>query len=84
MPSETTRGPEVPHGKRVLIPVAKAVRHHLPGGAAGFVWNHPFGLVVKDDAGSRFLRVPDWTRRIQWSLLAAGLAAGMLARLLRR
>lgn len=84
MSSETTRGAEVPHGERVLIPVAKAARHHLAGGGGGFVWNHPFGLVVRDDGGSHFLRVPDWTRRIQWSLLAAGLAAGMLARLLRR
>lgn len=82
--AETRAGGEVGHGKRVLIPMARALLLRLPGSAGGLVWNRPFGVLVREGASGRLVRVPDWTRRIQWSLLAAGLAAAVLARLFRR
>jgi hypothetical protein len=48
------------------------------------VWSRPFGVVVKEGASHRFVRVVDPTRRIQWALLAGGLTAAILVRLFRR
>jgi len=74
----------IEHGERTLIPLARTLRLRLPGVAAGMVWSRPFGVVVKEGASHRFVRVVDPTRRIQWALLAGGLTAAILVRLFRR
>jgi hypothetical protein len=81
---ETKAGEEVAHGKRVLIPLARSLRLRLPENAGGLVWSRPFGVLVREGARDRLIPIADWTRRIQWSLLAAGFAATVVARLVRR
>jgi len=74
----------IEHGERTLIPLARTLRVRLPGVAAGMVWSRPFGVVVKEGPSHRLVRVVDPTRRIQWALLAGGLATAILVRLFRR
>jgi hypothetical protein len=81
---EIRLGEKVTHGERVLIPLSRSLRLRMPGHAGGLVWNRPFGIVVREGASSRLVRVVDATRWIQMSLLAAGIAGAVLARLVRR
>jgi hypothetical protein len=81
--NETSRGTPIALPERVLIPVSRALRVRLPGGAGGLVWSRPFGVEINERWLSRFVRVPDRTRKIQIRLLATGLAAAVLLRLLR-
>jgi hypothetical protein len=84
MAFETWKEAEVADGNRVLVPLARSLRLRLPGNAGGLVWNRPFGVLVREEARGRLVHIADWTRRIQWSLLAAGFAAAVVARLVRR
>lgn len=84
MAIETTAGTPVGHGDRVLRPVARVLALRLPGGTGAFVWNRPLGVAVEENGRSRWLRVPDRTRQIQWLILGVGLAAGLLVRRRRR
>jgi hypothetical protein len=81
---ETRLGERVTDGERVLLPLSRSLRLTLPGRAGGLVWNRPFGVLVRESASSRLVRVVDATRWIQTSLLAAGIAGAVLARLVRR
>ncbi|HSP94788.1 MAG TPA: hypothetical protein VLU06_09570 [Thermoanaerobaculia bacterium] len=78
---ETSRAEGFRHGGRLLVPISRTVTVRLPGRAGGLVWNRPLAVEVQESGGRRFLSVPDWTRRLQWILLGAGAAAGILLRL---
>ena len=43
----------------------------------GFVWNRPVSIQVEDESGVRRIPVPDVTRYVQWSLLAASAALAL-------
>jgi len=75
---ETSRGDEVEHGNRVLVPIGKSVCvsfSHLPG---AIVWTRPMGVEVHEAGEERLLPVHDWTRQLQWLFLCAGMAGGLL------
>jgi hypothetical protein len=84
MAFETWKEVEVAAGNRVLVLLTRSLRLRLPGNAGGLVWNRPFGVLVREGTRDRLVPIADWTRRIQWSLLAAGFAAAVVARLVRR
>jgi hypothetical protein len=84
MAFETWKEVEVADGNRVLVLLTRSLRLRLPGNAGGLVWNRPFGVLVREGTRDRLVPIADWTRRIQWSLLAAGFAAAVVARLVRR
>ncbi|HEY3122988.1 MAG TPA: hypothetical protein VGK70_02875 [Thermoanaerobaculia bacterium] len=80
---ETSRGDEIEHGDRLLVPIGKSLRvsfSHLPG---GIVWTRPLGVEVHEAGEERFLPVHDRTRQLQWLLLCAGMAGGLLLHLVR-
>jgi hypothetical protein len=81
---ETTRGPAREAAGKVLIPVARSLLLRAPASRATLVWSRPLGVEVLSGGERRFLAVEDTTRRIQWLLLGAGLAAGLLLRWRRR
>ena len=76
------RGASARLGGRVLVPFAKTIRVTFPRRGA-LVWNRPAGVEVEERGELRFLPVPDWTRRIQWALLAAAAAVFLLSRFFR-
>ncbi|HLN57906.1 MAG TPA: hypothetical protein VK416_05055 [Thermoanaerobaculia bacterium] len=80
---ETWRAEGFRHGGRLLVPISRTVTVRLPGRAGGLVWNRPLAVEVQESGGRRSLSIPDWTRRVQWLLLGAGAAAGILHRLAR-
>jgi hypothetical protein len=82
--SVTTRGSAREAAGKVLTPVSRSFSVRSPIGVAAFVWSRPLGVEVLAEGQRRFLRVQDTTRRIQWLLLGAGLAAGLLLRWRRR
>ena len=75
-------GAPIESGGRTLIPVSENLTFRLTRGA--FVWNRPRGVLVREGEMRRLVPVPDVTRRIQWTLLAAGAAAALVIRLARR
>jgi hypothetical protein len=81
---ETVRGEGIQHGGRLLVPVARSLRVRLPGLSGGLVWNRPIGVEVERAGERRLLPIQDPTRRLQWLLLGAGLAAALLYRSARR
>ncbi len=81
---ETTRGRGWEADGRRLVPVSRALFLRAPGVVGGFLWSRPFGVEIEEAGKRRLLRIPDRTREIQWTLLAAGLAVGLLARRRRR
>jgi hypothetical protein len=80
----TTRGPAYEAAGKVLIPVARSLLLRAPAGLAALVWSRPLGVEVLSAGERRLLEVGDKTRRIQWLLLGAGLAAGLLLRWRKR
>jgi hypothetical protein len=80
----TTRGPACEAAGKTLIPVARALLLRAPAGIAALVWSRPAAVEVLAAGERRLLRIEDTTRRIQWLLLGAGLAAGLLLRWRRR
>ena len=84
METKLRTGSPVSHRGRTLVPMARSFLLRLPGKGAGLVWNRPAGVRVEDPSGARWLRITDRTRRIQWSLLAAGLAATFVVARARR
>ena len=68
----------------MLIPVARSLSLRAPAGVAALVWSRPAGVEVIAPGERRLLRVEDRTRRIQWLLLGAGLAVGLLLRWRKR
>ena len=84
METKVLTGAPVSHRGRTLVPMARSFLLRLPGQGAGLVWNRPAGVRVEDPSGARWLRITDRTRRIQWSLLVAGLAAAFVVASARR
>jgi hypothetical protein len=78
---ETLRADGLRHGGRLLVPVSRTVTVRFPGRAGGLVWNRPVAVEIRGPGGWRSLSVPDPTRRLQWLLLGAGAAAGILLRI---
>ena len=74
----------VTHEGRVLLPMARSFLLRLPGDRAALLWNRPAGVRIQDASGTRWLRIPDTTRRIQIGLLAAGAATAFLVRQAKR
>jgi hypothetical protein len=81
--NETIRETPIALPERVLTPVSRALRLRFPGGAGALVWRRPFGVEIQERGLSRFVRVPDPTRKMQIGLLATGLTAVVFLRLLR-
>ena len=75
---------EVAHGNRRLALASRRSVLAVAGGRAGLAWERPACLIVEESGRRRRLPVPDLTRRIQWSLLGIGLAAGLALRLSAR
>jgi hypothetical protein len=80
---ETSWGDEIEHGDRLLVPVGKSVRVSFSRRPGGIVWTRPLGVEVHEAGEERFLPVHDRTRRLQWLLLCAGMAGGLLLHLAR-
>jgi hypothetical protein len=80
----TSAGAGIEHQGRVLVPVARSFLLRPRGGRGGLVWNRPVAVLVEDPSGKRRLSIADPTRRIQWTLLAAGLAVAWFVRHRRR
>jgi hypothetical protein len=80
---ETKRGETVRHGGRLLVPLGRSWSLRLPGRRAAFTWNRPLGVEVEGAGEKVFLPIPDWTRRLQWALLAVGFAVFLLSRFFR-
>jgi len=78
--TKTRAGSGIEHEGRVLVPVARSFLLRPSWARAGLVWNRPLGVRVEDASGKRWIPIVDSTRRIQWALLAAGLAAAWLVR----
>jgi len=74
----------VPHGNRLLIPVAGSVSVRFPGRWGGLVWNRPLGIVREEGKERAFVLIPDRTRQVQWLLLGTGVAVGILFRFVSR
>ena len=79
---------EIAHAGRTLRPLAARFRAAPGGGAAALTWLRPSGVLVEEGTRRRVVPIGDPTRRLQWLLLAAGLAVGgamrIAARRLRR
>jgi hypothetical protein len=62
-------------GETRLIPFMRSLRMNIRGGRSLFFWSRPASmLVVSPDGTEQVFPIPDLTRRVQWALLAAGLA----------
>jgi hypothetical protein len=81
---ETLRADGLRHGSRVLVPILWTVTVRFPGRAGGLVWNRPVAVEVRGPEGWRSLPVPDPTRRLQWLLVGAGAAAGIVLSIVGR
>jgi hypothetical protein len=76
----TRAGAGLEAGERVLVPLTRTVLLRAPGIGAALRWHRPWGVLVKAGSSSRFVRVPDLSRRIQLGILGAGLVAAFLVR----
>ncbi len=80
---ETRTGEPVTAGNLQLIPLAQNIRLQPPGLPVGLIWNRPTAVIVQSPDGQQeILPVPDLTRQWQLRILAAGLVAALVIRLL--
>lgn len=77
---ETRTGDPIDARGATFVPVARSVRLQLWG--RGVIWNRPVGVLSGD--GGILVPIRDRTRRLQLSLLGAGLAGALVLRLIRR
>ena len=79
---ETRIGAPIAVAGATLVPVARSVRLELCQG--GVIWNRPIGVLVDAAGREKLVPVRDRTRRLQLTLLGAGLAGSFILRLVRR
>ena len=80
---ETHAGAPIQAGSLRLTPFARSVILRFPNFPGGLIWNRPTALLVQSpDGDEKLLPIHDTTRRRQFALLGASLAAGLFIRLL--
>jgi hypothetical protein len=73
---ETQAGDSIQWGEATLTPFLQTISLRAPSARSWFVWNRPTSLLVQSPGETdQILRIPDFTRRIIWTLGAASLAA---------
>jgi hypothetical protein len=82
---EVRGGEPIIHGGHTLTPFSRSVRVKIPGLPGGLIWNRPVSVLAHSaDGQEEIIPIHDVTRQIQWSLLGAGLAFGILSWLISR
>ena len=83
---EQKAGDPIIVGDYRIIPFAQSLRLQFPGWRlGGVIWNRPASvLVMTPDGQEKVLPVHDITRRVQLSLLGAGIVAVLLFRMIFR
>jgi hypothetical protein len=68
-----------------LTPVNQVLKIQLPWYHAGFIWNRPKAVVLREADGlERVLPVVDVTRTVIWAMLAGGLVGTLVMSLVLR
>lgn len=82
---EVRGGEPLIHGGNTLTPFSRSVRVQIPGLSGGLIWNRPVSVLAQTvDGQEEIIPIHDVTRQVQWSLLGACLAFGVLAWLISR
>lgn len=76
---QITAGEPYATGTARITPLARSLT--VRWRQAGWVWARPAAVLVERDGRTERVPVPDWTRRIQFGLLGAGLFAALIARI---
>ena len=83
---ENKAGDQIIFGDYRIIPFAQSLHLQFPGWRlGGVIWNRPVSvLVITPDGQEQVLPIQDVTRRVQLSLLGAGIMTVLLIRMIFR